>query len=161
MNQVVLNEEDRLLFHKEHSLELYQKIISLAEDHLKEKKTEPNSNLGRAIKYLLRHKEGLMQFCYTKGVKLDNNKMEAMLKLIVVGRKNHYFFKSSVGAAVSDTILSVIATAKGTGINIFEYLTHFQRFSKEVKKNPDLWTPWNYLATLENIKKSDVLLKSA
>ena len=25
--------------------------ISLAKDHLKEKKTEPNSNLGRAIKY--------------------------------------------------------------------------------------------------------------
>ena len=102
-----------------------------------------------------------MQFCYTKGAKLDNNKMEAMLKLIVIGRKNHYFFKSSVGAAVSDTILSVIATAKGTGINIFEYLTHLQRFSKEVRKNPDLWTPWNYLATLENIQKSDVLLKAA
>ena len=119
------------------------------------------SNLGRATKYLLSHKEGLMQFCYTKGAKLDNNKMEAMLKLIVIGRKNHYFFKSSVGAAVSDTILSVIATAKGTGINIFEYLTHLQRFSKEVRKNPDLWTPWNYLTTLENIQKSDVLLKAA
>ncbi len=156
-----LNEDDRLLFHKEDSLDYYQKIISLAENHLKEKKTEPNSNLGRAIKYLLRHKEGLMQFCYTKGAKLDNNKMEAMLKLIVIGRKNHYFFKSSVGAAVSDTILSVIATAKGTGINIFEYLTHLQRFSKEVRKNPDLWTPWNYLTTLENIQKSDVLLKAA
>ena len=48
--------------------------------------------------------------------------MEAMLKLIVIGRKNHYFFKSSVGAAVSDTLLSVIATAKGTDINVFEYI---------------------------------------
>ena len=156
-----LNDDDRLIFHRENSLALYQKIISLAEDHLKEKKTEPNSNLGKAIKYLLRHIEGLMQFCYTKGAKLDNNKMEAMLKLIVIGRKNHYFFKSSVGAAVSDTILSVIATAKGIGINIFEYLTHLQRFSKDVRKNPDLWTPWNYLTTLENIQKSDVLLKAA
>ena len=46
-------------------------------------------------------------------------------------KKNHYFFKSSVGAAVSDTILSVVATAKGMAINIFEYLTHLQGFSKE------------------------------
>jgi hypothetical protein len=57
-----LNDEDRLIFHRENSLALYQKIIFLAENHLKEKKTEPNSNLGRAIKYLLRHIEGLMQF---------------------------------------------------------------------------------------------------
>ena len=101
---------------------------------LLEKKVEPNSNLGKAIKYLLKHKDGLIQFCFTPGAKLDNNKMEAMLKLIVLGRKNHYFFKSSVGAAVSDTILSAIATAKSAKINVFEYLTHLQRYSEEVRK---------------------------
>jgi len=156
-----LNDEDRLIFHMEHSLAIYQKIISYAEEYLKEKKTEPNSNLGKAIKYLLKHKAGLMQFCFTPGAKLDNNKMEAMLKLIVLGRKNHYFFKSSAGAAVSDTILSVIATAKSSNINVFEYLTHLQRYSEDVRKNPDLWTPWNYIATLEGIQKPVQQLKSA
>mgnify|MGYP000993826807 FL=1 len=156
-----LNDEDRLVFHREHSLAVYQEIISYAEEHLKEKKTEPNSNLGKAIKYLLKHKNGLMQFCYTLGAKLDNNKMEAMLKLIVLGRKNHYFFKSSAGAAVSDTILSVIATAKSSNINVFEYLTHLQRYSEDVRKNPDLWTPWNYIATLESIQNPQPQLKSA
>ena len=104
---------------------------------------EPNSNLGKAIKYLFKHKSGLMQFCSARA-KLDNNKMEAMLKLIMLGRKNHLFFKSSVGAAVSDTILSVIATARSAKINVFEYLTPLQRYSKEVRKNPDLWVSWKY-----------------
>ena len=122
---------------------------------------EPISNLGKAIKYLLKHKSGLMQFCFTPGAKLDNNKMEAMLKLIVLGRKDHYFFKSSVGAAVSDTILSVIATAKSAKINVFEYLTHLQRYSEDVRNNPDLWVPWNYSATLESIQNPQQQLKSA
>mgnify|MGYP002865185091 CR=1 FL=1 len=156
-----LKDEERLAFHKEHSFALYQKIISYAEEHLKEKKVEPISNLGKAIKYLLKHKSGLMQFCFTPGAKLDNNKMEAMLKLIVLGRKNHYFFKSSVGAAVSDTILSVIATAKSAKINVFEYLTHLQRYSEDVRNNPDLWVPWNYSATLESIQNPQQQLKSA
>ena len=84
-----------------------------------------------------------------------------MLKPIVIGRKNHYFFKSSIGAAVSDTILPVMGTAKRTGINIFEHLIHLQRFLKEVGKNLDLWTPWNSHETLENIQRSEILLKSA
>ena len=37
----------------------------------------------------------------------------------------------------------------------------FKRSLVEVRKNPDLWIPWNYLVTLENIQKSDVLLKFA
>ena len=156
-----LKDKKRLAFHKEQSFAIYQKIIAYAEEHLKEKKVEPNSNLGKAIKYLLKHKDGLMQFCFTPGAKLDNNKMEAMLKLIVLGRKNQYFFKSSVGAAVSDTILSVIATAKSAKINVFEYLTHLQRYSEEVRKNPDLWVPWNYSTTLENLQNPAQQLKSA
>ena len=102
-----------------------------------------------------------MQFCFTPCAKLDNNKMEAMLKIIVLGRKNHYFFKSSVGAAVSDTILSVISTAKSAKINVFEYLTHLQRYSDDVRKNPDLWAPWNYSNTLENLQNPAPQLKSA
>ena len=102
-----------------------------------------------------------MQFCFTPGAKLDNNKMEAMLKLIVLGRKNHLFFKSSVGAAVSDTILSVIATARSAKINVFEYLTPLQRYSEEVRKNPDLWVSWKYSATLERIQNPQQQLKSA
>ena len=80
-----------------------------------------------------------MQLCYTPGTKLDNNKMEAMLKLIVLGRKNHSFFKSLVGAAVSDTILFVIATAKSSNINVFEYLTHLK--SSKRKFHPLIPSP--------------------
>ena len=105
--------------------------------------------------------KGLCSFVTQKVQSSTTTKGKPCWSSLLLAEKSLLFFKSSVGAAVSGAILSVIATAKGTGVNIFEYLTHLQRFSKEVKKNPDLWAPWNYLTTLENIQKSDVLLKAA
>ena len=43
------------------------------EAQLAEKKTEPNSGLGKAITYLLRHWKGLTAFLREAGAPLDNN----------------------------------------------------------------------------------------
>ncbi len=75
---------------------------------------------------------------------LDNNLMEAQLKLIVRGRKNAYFYKTLAGAAISDIITSVIATCVRALINPFDYLNAIQRNQEQVKSNPQVWLPWNY-----------------
>ena len=46
---------------------------SWLEEQLSEKKTEPNSGLGKAITYLLRHWKGLTAFLREAGAPLDNN----------------------------------------------------------------------------------------
>jgi hypothetical protein len=62
------------------------------ESQFAEKKTEPNSGLGKAITYLLRHWKGLTAFLRHAGAPLDNNICEQALKRAVLvgrGRREH------------------------------------------------------------------------
>jgi transposase len=43
------------------------------EEEFAERRTEPNSSLGQAFRYVLRHWEGLTRFLTVAGVPLDNN----------------------------------------------------------------------------------------
>jgi transposase len=70
--------------------------------------------------------------------------MEQALKLIVRHRKNAYFYKTPAGAAISDVITSLIATAMQAGINVFDYFNAIQRHSQLVKDQPEKWLQWNY-----------------
>ncbi|MFK7827304.1 MAG: transposase, partial [Oligoflexales bacterium] len=117
-----------------------------------EHNVEPNSLLGDAIRYFTKHEHGLRIFLEVPGAKLDNNSMEQALKLVVLGRKNFYFFKSKVGAAVADVIMSLVASVSKAGINLFEYLCNLQRYHKEVKAEPEKWLPWVYEKTIESMK---------
>ena len=58
-----------------------------------EHKTEPNSGLGKAISYLLRHWPELTLFLRQAGAPLDNNIAERMLKKAILHRKNALFYK--------------------------------------------------------------------
>ena len=50
-----LSPEERLRFHQEHSGPVMEELHDWMEAQLAERKTEPNSGLGKAISYLLRH----------------------------------------------------------------------------------------------------------
>lgn len=56
-----------------------------------------------------------------------NNRIEAMLKIIVRDIKNAIFHKALLGATIRDVITSVIATASEAGINVFDCFTTLQR----------------------------------
>ena len=114
------------------------------EAQLAEKKTEPNSGLGKAITYLLRHWKGLTAFLRETGAPLDNNICERALKRAVLHRKNALFYKTLHGAEVGDVLMSLIHTCQLCGANSFEYLTELQRHARELAANPAQWMPWNY-----------------
>jgi transposase len=73
-------------------------VASLAGSALAEKKAEPNSGLGQAITYLLRHWRGLTAFLREANAPLDNNLCERALKRAVLHRKNALFYKTMNGA---------------------------------------------------------------
>jgi len=139
-----LNDADRLAFHREHSLPVMAQIRDWGQCQLDKETVEENSGLGKAIRYFIKHYEGLSCFCRVEGAMLDNNAMEAQLKIIALGRKNSYFYKTLAGAAVSDVITSIIATCARAQVNPFDYLTAIQRNQDAVKSNPQAWLPWNY-----------------
>ena len=124
-------------------------IKQWGETHLENGTVEANSGLGKAICYFTKHYIGLTRFCTLEDCKLDNNRIEAMLKIVVRDRKNAMFKKTLAGASVGDVLTSMIATASEGGINAFEYFTHLQQHEEEVKRTPEKFLPWNYLENIE------------
>ncbi len=144
----------RLAYHQQCSLPAMKAIYTWGEQQLENEVVEENSSLGKAIGYFIRHFERLTLFCKIEGAKIDNNAMEAMLKLIVRNRKNAYFYKTPTGAAISDVITSCIATAMQNDANVFDYFNAIQRNRLEVKNNPLAWMPWNYLDNTESVSEN-------
>jgi transposase len=143
-----LSPNDRLRFHQEHSGPVMKQLHGWLEAQIHEKKTEPNSGLGKAITYLHRHWKGLTAFLREIGAPLDNNICEQALKRAVLHRKNALFYKTLHGAEVGDLFMSLIHTCQLAGANSFEYLTELQQHAGELAASPADWMPWNYRETL-------------
>lgn len=80
------------------------------------------SDFGKALRYLLKHWEGLTLFLQDPKIPLDNNAAERALRGPVVGRKNFYGNRSKRGAQTTAVLYSMIETAKLCGENPSEYL---------------------------------------
>src|SRR5262249_26456472 len=111
---------------------------------LSEKRTEPNSALGRAISYMLRHWDKLTLFLRQPGAPLDNNVCERALKKAILHRKNALFYKTRNGAHVGDLFMSLIYTCELNQANPFDYLTELQRHADALAASPRLWMRRNY-----------------
>jgi transposase len=114
------------------------------ETQFAEHKIEPNSGLGKAISYLLRHWMKLTLFLRQQGAPLDNNVVERALKKAILHRKNALFYKTLNGARVGDLFMSLIHTCELNKVNPFDYLTELLRHRAEVAVRPSEWMPWNY-----------------
>lgn len=75
------------------------------------------SNFGKAVRYMLKHWDGLTVFLKNSRVPLDNNAAERVLRGPVLGRKNFYGNRSRRGAKVAAILYSLIETAKLNGTN--------------------------------------------
>lgn len=143
-----LSPEARLQFHQEASRPAMQQLHAWLTRQLDEKLTEPNSALGSAIRYVLRHWEKLTLFLRQAGAPLDNNLCERALKKAILHRKNALFYKTQNGARVGDLFMSLIYTCQLNEVNSFDYLTQLQEHADQAAARPELWMPWNYRAAL-------------
>ena len=143
--------EERLLLHQQRSGPVMEQLHRWLEAQFAERKVEPNSSLGKAITYLLRHWKALTLFLRQAGAPLDNNLCERALKRAVLHRKNALFYRTLNGAQVGDLFMSLIHTCQLCGANSFDYLVELQRHARELEANPAEWMPWNYRETLARI----------
>src|ERR1019366_5244 len=144
-----LTPEERLRFHQEHSQPVMDALQAWFKAQFAEKKVEPNSGLGEAITYCLRHWERLTLFLRQAGAPLDSNIVERALKKCILHRKNSLFYKTTNGAEVGDLFMSLIHTCELNEVNPFDYLTELQKHVPELAKTPAAWMPWNYRQTLQ------------
>jgi len=143
-----LSPEARLQWHQQESQPTMEQLHDWLTRQLDEKLTEPNSALGGAIRYMLKHWEKLTLFLRQAGAPLDNNVCERALKKAILHRKNALFYKTQNGARVGDLFMSLIYTCQLNEANPFDYLTQLQRHPERVAASPQLWMPWNYRAAL-------------
>lgn len=137
-------DEERLKFHQKNSQPIMDELREWARSQLEKKMVEPNSALGGALKYFLNHYEKLTGFCRVAGAPLSNAIVERLLKRAILHRKNSLFYKTQAGAWVGDVLMSLIETARLSGINVLDYLTVLYERSEALRRHPMAFLPWNY-----------------
>jgi len=139
-----MSPELRLEYHRTQSGPIMEELREWMEREMAEKKVEPNSSLGKAIKYYLKNYPGLSAFLRHGAAPLDNNPAERALKPAVMIRKNSYFYKTGRGANDGAIILSMITSCRLNGTNVWNWMVSVLKRSSEVSCNPAAFLPWVY-----------------
>jgi transposase len=146
-----MSPEERLAFHQAQSQPAMTELHAWLKRQFEEKLVEPNSALGGAIRYLLKHWDKLTLFLRKAGAPLDNNLCERALKKAILHRKNSLFYRTQNGARVGDLYMSLIHTCELNQVNPFDYLTELMRHPEDVAAHPECFLPWNYRQTLAEL----------
>jgi len=146
-----LSPDERLRFHQERSGPIMKELKAWLKQQFDERLVEPNSGLGQAITYMLKHWDKLTLFLRKAGAPLDNNVCERALKKAILHRKNALFFRTQNGAYVGDLFMSLIYTCELSGVSPLDYLNELERHAEVMSANPQDWMPWNYRSTLDGM----------
>jgi transposase len=139
-----LSAQQRLSLHQEHSKPVMDDLALWMNKQFDERLVEPNSGLGKALRYLMRHWPELTLFLRQAGAPLDNNLCEQVLKRAILHRKGSMFYKTVKGAEVGDIYMSLIHTCRLCDVNPFEYLNALQHHAQDVVIDAARWLPWTY-----------------
>jgi transposase len=142
---------ERLRFHQRQSGPVMGRLRKWCRDQVALKKVEPNSTLGEAFSYLIKHWKELTLFLRVAGAPLDNNICERALKKAILHRKNALFYKTENGARVGDLFMTLIHTAELCDADPFAHMVALQRHHEQVLDEPSAWMPWNYAETLARL----------
>ena len=143
-----MSPEERLQYHQENSGPLMEELGLWLEEKSHDENIEENSNLGKAILYMLKYWKKLTVFLRIPNAPLDNNICERALKKSILHRKNAMFFKNENGAFVGDLYMSLAYTCELAGVNSFEYLVALMENHKQIEDSPAEWMPWNFKENL-------------
>jgi transposase len=146
-----MNPEERLIYHQMHSKPLMDELARYMDSLLTERRVEPNSDLGAAIKYMQKHWAKLTRFLSVAGAPIDNNVVERALKIAIRNRKAAMFYRTTYSAHIGGMITSLIYTCDLAKQNPHDYLIALQAHHAKVVANPEHWLPWNYQDTMASM----------
>jgi transposase len=107
----------------------------------------PKSIIGKAARYTLSNLSTLKQFLRNALLPSDNNRVENLLRIIALGRKNYLFAQSKEAAEGLALLYSLTACCKMSGVNPMLYFEDVLNRIGDEKKSalrdllPDKWTP--------------------
>ncbi|MGZ6674026.1 MAG: IS66 family transposase [Solirubrobacteraceae bacterium] len=107
----------------------------------------PKSPMGKAVRYALNNHRALTRFTCNPRIPPDNNRSEAALRVVALGRKNFLFVGSEDAGDNIAGLYSLVATCEAHGKNPLAYLTDvLTRIGSHPKIRldellPDRWQP--------------------
>jgi transposase len=141
-----LSPEQRLRFHQEHSGPVMERLHIWLDAQFDERRVEPNSGLGQAISYLLKHWDRLTLFLRQSGAPLDNN-TERTLRGIAVGRNNWLFVGSDRGGKTMAILRSFVGSCELVKVDPFAWFQDvLSRIGEQLMKALDDLLPHRWAA---------------
>lgn len=102
-------------------------------------------DLAKAMRYALSRWSSFTLFLDDGRVAIDNNTAERAVKPVVIGRKNWMFAGADSGAEVLADAMTIIETAKMSGLNPEAYLADvLVRINDHMNPRLDELLPWNW-----------------
>lgn len=83
----------------------------------------PKSLLGRAAGYLVRNRKPLTRFLYVAKLPPDNNRSEAALRRVALGRKNFLFVGHEEAGENMAVLFTIVASCVQNELNPVDYIT--------------------------------------
>lgn len=149
-----MSPDERMLYHREHSLPEMKRLKKICGDKLKDKLIEPNSPLWEPVTFIINQWERLKKFCEVPGIPLDTNVVEQMLIIPVRYLASSFNYQTQNGADVGDRHMSLIATANANGVEPTAYLTECLRNHEDLARRPEYYLPWVYRARIDESKQT-------
>lgn len=139
-----LTPDERMLFHRERSKPLMEKLKGMCAEKLGSKLVEPSSALWEPLTFIINQWPRLTRFYEAPGVPLDTNLVEQKLIIPVRYLAASFNYQTETGAEVGDRMMSLVATAKANGVEPVAYLTHCLRNHEDLARRPADYLPWAY-----------------
>ena len=135
--------DKRYEYRQQHAAPVFEKMKTWMEKSIL--KVLPESEIGKALKYLSNQWGRLTRYLEDGGYPIDNNLAENAIRPFTVGRRNWLFAKSQAGAKASANLYSLIETAKANKLNPHEYLRHVFKELPNANSVEDVEAllPWN------------------
>lgn len=139
-----LTPDERVLFHREHSKPLMEKLKAMCEKKIESRLVEPNSLLWEPLTFIINQWARLTLFYQEPNVPLDTNLVEQMLIIPVRYLAGSFNYKTTNGSEVGDLSMTLVATARANGVEPVAYLTHCLAHHEDLARRPEHYLPWVY-----------------
>jgi transposase len=112
----------------------------------------PKSRIGKALRYVLKHWDGLGRFLADGRIEMDSNPVENSIRPIALQRKNSLFAGHDEGGRHWARVASVIATCKLNRVEPFAWMkaTLEAIAGGHPQSRIDELMPWNFRPTATN-----------
>ncbi len=143
-NALKLTPDERMLFHREHSKPLMEKLKAMCDEKIESRLVEPNSLLWEPLTFIINQWTRLTLFYKEPNVPLDTNLVEQTLIIPVRYLAGSFNYKNTNGSETGDLCMSLVATARANGVEPVAYLTHCLAHHEDLARNPQHYLPWVY-----------------